>query len=80
MTVASGRMEAAGVPPARQDAPGVSEALESLESPARVDVGGCFMGALVPGRRNDIDWIGVQVTADVRYLIEVRAWESGLGR
>ena len=55
------------------------EALASLESPARVEVGGCFMGSLVPGRRNDIDWIGVQVTADVQYLIEVRAWESGLG-
>ena len=55
------------------------EALASLESPARVEVGGCFMGSLVPGRRNDIDWIGVQVTAGVRYLIEVRAWESGLG-
>ena len=55
------------------------EALASLRSPARVDVGGCFVGALEPSRENDIDWIGVQVTAGERYLIEVRAWESGLG-
>ena len=56
------------------------EASADLSSPARVEVGGCFEGGMVNKRNSiDEDWIGVQLTQGVEYLIEVRAWDSGLG-
>ena len=64
----------AGMP---QESP---EASADLSSPARVEVGGCFEGGMVNKRNTiDEDWIGVQLTQGVEYLIEVRAWDSGLG-
>ena len=64
----------AGMP---QESP---EASADLSSPARVEVGGCFEGGMVNKRNTiDEDWIGMQLTQGVEYLIEVRAWDSGLG-
>ena len=58
------------------------EASDDLSSPARVEVGGCFVGVAVPSNPPpdlDDDWVGVELTAGTEYLIEVRAWESALG-